>query len=180
MKKVTQEDIARAMGFSRNTVSRALNDEPGVSKELRERILQKAFEMGYKSAIPRQFTQQNRCIALVSFYNALNDSFWHPFVIGLEQVIRREGYSLTMCPFNEEDSQKRTIPAAVTSRNVAGIVMIGLYGQEYAQRFVDLKLPIVFVDCNIEINIGNLVGDVIKMDNERSMPRSYMRIRKDW
>ena len=56
------------------------------------------------------------------------------------------------------------IPSTVQSEKVAGIVMIGLYSQRYAQCFVDLGLPIVFVDCNVEINIGNLVADVIKMD----------------
>ena len=81
------------MGLSRNTISRALNDEPGVSKEMKEKILQTAFEKGYKAGIPKQFINQNKNIALVSFYNALNDSFWHPFVVGLERVVRREGYS---------------------------------------------------------------------------------------
>lgn len=156
------------MRLSRNTISRALNDEPGVSKEMKEKILQTAFEKGYKAGIPKQFINQNKNIALVSFYNALNDSFWHPFVVGLERVVRREGYSLLMCHFNEEDSKKRMIPSTVQSEKVAGIVMIGLYSQRYAQCFVDLGLPIVFVDCNVEINIGNLVADVIKMDNERS------------
>lgn len=165
--KVTQADIANVMNLSRNTVSRALNDEGGVSDYLKEKILQTAFEMGYKSAVPKQFTVQNKNIALVSFYNALNDSFWHPFVVGLEKVIRREGYGLTMCVFNEQDQELLQVPATLSSQ-VAGIVLIGLYSQQYVQRFLELKLPTVFVDCNVEIGIQNLVGDVIKMNNEQS------------
>lgn len=168
MKAITQSDIAKAMGFSRNTVSRALNNGAGVSKEVRESILQKAFEMGYKASIPKQLTQEGNSIAFVSFHNAFNDSFWHPVLIGLESVIRKQGYSLTICPFNEEDSLKRIIPASVNSKSIAGIIMAGIYAQEYAQCFVNLNLPIVFIDCNVEIDIGNLIGDVIKMDNERS------------
>ena len=48
MKKVTIQDIADALGISRNTVSKAINNSEGLADATRERILQKAVEMGYK------------------------------------------------------------------------------------------------------------------------------------
>jgi LacI family transcriptional regulator len=47
-KKVTIQDIADALGISRNTVSKAINNTEGLADATRERILQKAMEMGYK------------------------------------------------------------------------------------------------------------------------------------
>ena len=47
-KKVTIQDIADALGISRNTVSKAINNSDGLADATRERILQKAVEMGYK------------------------------------------------------------------------------------------------------------------------------------
>ena len=47
-KRVTIQDIADSLGISRNTVSRAINNSEGLSDAMRERILQKAVEMGYK------------------------------------------------------------------------------------------------------------------------------------
>ena len=41
------------LGVSRGTVSKALNDKPGVSEELRKKIKQKAVELGY---IPNSMT----------------------------------------------------------------------------------------------------------------------------
>ena len=38
MKAVTQSRIAEALGVSRNTVSRALNNDVGVSEEMRKKI----------------------------------------------------------------------------------------------------------------------------------------------
>ena len=48
MKKVTIQDIADELGVSRNTVSKAINNSDGLAEATRERILQKAIEMGYK------------------------------------------------------------------------------------------------------------------------------------
>ena len=47
-KKVTIQDIADALGISRNTVSKAINNTEGLADATREKILQKAMEMGYK------------------------------------------------------------------------------------------------------------------------------------
>ena len=47
-KKVTIQDIADALGISRNTVSKAINNSEGLADATREKILQKAVEMGYK------------------------------------------------------------------------------------------------------------------------------------
>lgn len=47
-KRVTIQDIADALGISRNTVSKAINNSEGLADATRDRILQKAAEMGYK------------------------------------------------------------------------------------------------------------------------------------
>ena len=45
MGKVTIQDIADALGVSRNTVSRAINQSGGIAEATRARILQKAVEV---------------------------------------------------------------------------------------------------------------------------------------
>ena len=46
--RVTIQDIADALNLSRNTVSKAINNTGTIADATRERILQKAVEMGYK------------------------------------------------------------------------------------------------------------------------------------
>ena len=58
--KVTIQDIADALGVSRNTVSKAINNSEGLADATRERILQKAVEMGYK-----QFSYVNALTGIV-------------------------------------------------------------------------------------------------------------------
>ena len=53
-KHVTIQDIADALGLSRNTVSKAINNTGVLSDSTRKKVLQKTVEMGYK-----QFTYMN-------------------------------------------------------------------------------------------------------------------------
>ena len=46
--KVTMQDIADALGLSRNTVSKAVNDKGILADATREKVLKKAVELGYK------------------------------------------------------------------------------------------------------------------------------------
>ncbi|MBQ2318234.1 MAG: LacI family DNA-binding transcriptional regulator, partial [Lachnospiraceae bacterium] len=46
--RVTLQEIADALGISRNTVSRALNNTGNVSSATRNKICQAALAMGYK------------------------------------------------------------------------------------------------------------------------------------
>ena len=47
-KKVTIQDIADALGLSRNPVSKAINNSEGLAENTKQLILDKAVEMGYK------------------------------------------------------------------------------------------------------------------------------------
>ena len=47
-KKITIQDIADALGLSRNTVSKALNNTGVLAADTRQKILEKAAEMGYR------------------------------------------------------------------------------------------------------------------------------------
>ena len=46
--RVTIQDIADALGVSRNTVSKAINNTGILADSTREKVLKKAVEMGYK------------------------------------------------------------------------------------------------------------------------------------
>lgn len=65
--RVTVKDIAKIAGVTQPTVSKALNNEPGVSEETRIRILEIAKELNYvpNLAARRLATRQSNCIGLI-------------------------------------------------------------------------------------------------------------------
>ena len=47
-RRATIIDVAERAGVSRQTVSRAMNDQPGISAATRERVLRAARELSYR------------------------------------------------------------------------------------------------------------------------------------
>lgn len=78
---VKMSDIARQLGVSVVTVSKALNGKEGVSKELREKIIQKTRELDYKlSAAARAIrTNNNVGILIGKKYLDKNSFYWNMF-----------------------------------------------------------------------------------------------------
>lgn len=62
--KVTMQDIADALGISRNTVSKAVNDKGVLSDAMREKVLKKAAELGYKqfSRVKREDSEEKESL----------------------------------------------------------------------------------------------------------------------
>src|SRR5947209_2455164 len=66
-------DVARLAGASQKTVSRALNDEPHVSADVRRRVLDAAEELGYRrnQAARALASGRTRSIGVVTLGTAL-------------------------------------------------------------------------------------------------------------
>ena len=48
MKKVSMQDIARELGFSKMTVSKCFHDSEDIPEETKQAVFKKADEMGYE------------------------------------------------------------------------------------------------------------------------------------
>ena len=77
---VTIYDIAEATGYSAPTVSKALNGLGSLSEETRQRILDKAKEMGYEpnSTARTLTTKKSYLIGVVFDDTGMNKGFSHP------------------------------------------------------------------------------------------------------
>ncbi|MEG0767227.1 MAG: helix-turn-helix domain-containing protein, partial [Clostridia bacterium] len=64
-KSVTMADIAGALGISKNAVSLALNDKPGVSDLLRIQVREMAEQMQYGAPSPLPQRDDRLCIVVL-------------------------------------------------------------------------------------------------------------------
>ena len=62
--RLTIFDIAKIAGVSRSTVSRALNNDSGISDETKEKILNVIKEMNYRPNVNARRTVTRRCECL--------------------------------------------------------------------------------------------------------------------
>ncbi len=100
-RRVTIADIASATGVSTAAVSYALNDRPGVSEELRDRIRATADELGWRPnrAAQALVRQRSTSVALVMRRRPETlalDPFWAPLLAGLERRLSGAGHVLML------------------------------------------------------------------------------------
>ncbi|HUX38923.1 MAG TPA: LacI family DNA-binding transcriptional regulator [Rectinemataceae bacterium] len=84
MERVTQKDIADALGLSLITVQRALNNSGYVSAELRERIADYVREVHYVPHKASQVLKRNRTRRLALFSSTEPAYFWEDIRSGVE------------------------------------------------------------------------------------------------
>src|SRR5690554_1748796 len=106
----TIREIARLVGVSANTVSRALNNKPDVSPETKKNIIKTAQFLNYTpNAIARALVQRTtRTIGMVM--SDISDPFFGEMVKDAEVFFRSRGYNLILCNTQENfDQEKHSI-----------------------------------------------------------------------
>ena len=88
-KNVTMSDIAKDMGVSTVTVSKAITGKDGVSKEVRDKILARAREIGYiYSKAPKEEAQKRYNVGIIVGENFIDDK--DTFYIKMYQKVMLE------------------------------------------------------------------------------------------
>ena len=108
--RITIQDIADALGLSRNTVSKAINNTGILADATREKVLKKAIEMGYKQfsyvnipgiGIPGAdpvctLSLKKNEIALLTANFINNSHFASTMLDNFQRGISDSGYTFTM------------------------------------------------------------------------------------
>ena len=181
MKRVTIQDIADALGMSRNTVSKAINNSAGLADATRERILQKAVEMGYKqfsyatafwgnagdaSANSLEGTKYAGEIALF-ITNLFHQN--HHFAALMLDRFKREldqcSYILSIHIVDSEDLTRKRLPVTFVRERCSAIVCIEMFDWDYDKMVCDLGMPVLFVDGPHKRFGNSLPADQLYMEN---------------
>src|SRR5216110_3662751 len=112
----TLADIARALGVSKMTVSRAINNHPEISPETRARILETAHRMNYR---PNQFARAlttNRSFLLGVVVPDLMHSYFAEICRGIETLAKPLGYQNLICSTDENAANEEAEIEALLPR----------------------------------------------------------------
>ena len=184
-KKVTIQDIADALGISRNTVSKAINNSEGLADATREKILQKAVEMGYKqfsyvatlvniaSPVPdaEPVTGFVGEIALLTSAFLTQSHFASTMLDKFQREISQLGYTMNTHRVTEKNLRDRTLPASFSRERVSAILCIEMFDRDYDLMVCELGLPVLFVDGPAKISGESLPADQLYMDNTTGITR---------
>lgn len=149
-KNVTMSDIAKVMNVSTVTVSKALGDRDGVSSDLRERIKQKATEMGYRMHTGTHGAKDglNYNIGIVVARHFISDAsafYWIMYRYIVEMLQKQNYYGMLEVVDDVLDGRGE-IPNSVLDKKVDGLIVLGQFSDEYINRLMSYNIPTVFLD----------------------------------
>ena len=149
-KTVTMSDIAAELGCSTVTVSKALGDKDGVSDDLRQKIKQKANEMGYRvSYITKNskdsMTYNIGVLVAKRFISDASAFYWVVYRYIVE-LLQKQNYYGILEVVAEKDERSGEIPNSVIDKKVDGIIVLGQFSDPYVENLLAAQIPIVFLD----------------------------------
>ena len=155
MRRVTIQDIADELGISRNTVSKAINNADGLAEATKEKILQKATDMGYKqfsyikaytSSTQKQNAQGKGEIALFCGGPITPTHFASLMLDKMKMELNQMGYSLNTHRVEQENFLNRSLPVTFVPEETLAIICIEMFDRAYDEMICALGLPVLFVD----------------------------------
>jgi DNA-binding LacI/PurR family transcriptional regulator len=162
----TMKDIARELGVSVATVSRALKDSPRISAEQRERIKSFAREHNfYPNAIAeslrRSKTRPSTLIGVI--IPQINHFYFSSILAGIEEQANVRGYSVVVAQSGEKYEREVRICESFQHNRVCGVIVSqakDTQKYDHFQQLIDLGVPLVFYDriCT-GVNASRVVVD---------------------
>ncbi len=146
------DDVAREVGVSTATVSRALRGLPRVSDETRSRVLDAALRLGYVPS-PQAAglaSGHTRTVAVIVPY--VTRWFFASVIQGAEQVLREAGYDLLLYNLaGDYDARHRVFQTHLLTKRVDAVLILALtptpQEREWLARFAR-PVAIVGVDVS--------------------------------
>lgn len=153
-KYVTILDIARELGISKSTVSRALSgDTSNVKAATIEKILETARRMGYhRNELAVNLRKQSTHNIGIIIPEIIT-SFYMNFVNHVQSILRTEGYKVIISVSNESPEQERENIQMLERIRVDGILMSVCNkdkNQDLYNKVIERGIPIVFFDRTLE------------------------------
>ena len=163
------KDIAKRCGVSTATVSKALNGQPDIGEETRERIQRTADELGYMANASARALKTKRSYNIgVLFVDPMHGGLAHEFFSTMLDGIRREaekhGYDITF--INSSVGQRQTsFLQHCRYRGLDGVVIASAdYFDPMVAELVQSELPVVTVDHVFNNRISVVSDNLVGMD----------------
>lgn len=148
-KEVTIYDIASALNISIATVSRALKNDPVVSKPTKKRIFDLAEKMGYRTNHFARNLRKQTTNTIGVILHELNSNFITSVLAGIEKVTTEAGYDLIIAHSSESFTKEIANAKNLFDKRVDGLIASLSFDTKNLDHFKPFKeknVPVIFFD----------------------------------
>jgi DNA-binding LacI/PurR family transcriptional regulator len=146
---VTIKDIAKALGLSTSTVSRALRDSYEISPETKKLVLEYAEKINYHPNPIALSLKERRSRSIGVIVAEIANSFFSQAIDGIESIAYKNGYNVIISQSRESYDREVINLNFLTSRSIDGLIVSVAAETKDFGNFKELHergMPIVFFD----------------------------------
>lgn len=160
MAKVTINDLAKLTGYSKSTVSCALNNGEGVGAQAREKIIRIAREQGYT---PNYFAKKisskdYRTIGVI--LRDLTNPFYANVFCAIDKLAEENNYETIFYNLGGESKRIKSSISLMKEKMVSGIILdFFAYDKEIAAELAASSIPTVVFGINVDEDLSSVATD---------------------
>lgn len=161
--QVTIKDIARELGISPSTVSRALKDHPDISPDTKKAVTALAEKLNYQPNIIALSLRQSKTNTIGVIVPEIVHFFFSTVISGIEDVAYKNGYNVIVSQSNESyEREKSDLKALFNSRVDGLLISVSRETQnfDHFKSVFERGMPMVFFDRAVdELDTSKIIVD---------------------
>ncbi len=152
--QITIKDIARTLGISASTVSRALKDHPDISAETKRQVQQLASSVNYRPNTLALGLRKSKTNTIGIVIPEIVHHFFSTVISGIDDVAYNAGYNTMLCQTNESEERERSSIQNMIDMRIDGFLISMSKNTTDYTHLTNLAadgIPVVFFDrvCDI-------------------------------
>lgn len=163
---VTIKDIARVLGLSTSTVSRALRDSYEISSETKKLVLEYAEKINYHPNPIALSLKERRSRSIGVIVCEIANSYFSQVINGIESIAYYNGYNVIIAQSRESFDREMLNLQYLASRSIDGLIIsVSTETTDFShlKELHQKGMPIVFVDRIVsEIETHKVIADNYK------------------
>ncbi|MFX3631248.1 MAG: LacI family DNA-binding transcriptional regulator [Candidatus Pristimantibacillus sp.] len=142
----TIKDVAKKLGVSVSTVSRAMNDHPDIRTETKQEVLEAMRELNYTpNAVARSLIQR-KSYSIGLMMPDITDPFLSAMAQGIEEILSDKGYQVVYGNTTRMREKEESFLLSAAQRKMDGLIVTSDYmDADMIQLLRNLEIPIVFL-----------------------------------
>lgn len=147
--QITIKDIARILGISASTVSRALKDHPDINVDTKKAVNELAGKLKYRPNAVALSLKNSRSNTIGVIIPEIVHYFFSSVISGIDDVASQNGFTVIICQSNESYDREVANARTLLSHRVDGILVSISKETNIFDHLIELQeggIPLVFFD----------------------------------
>jgi LacI family transcriptional regulator len=146
---VSINDIARELGVSPSTVSRALKDHPSISRDTKHRVREFANQHNYRPNFLAMGLRRKNSQTIGLIIPEIVHHFFSSVISGIEELAYASAYRMMICQSGDDPVREAVNLNALLDHRVDGVLVSiskNTLDHDHFRKALDQGIPVVFFD----------------------------------